>query len=195
MTQGFLLELLGTTLEKRPEENATGYRCLLSYESQGESSNPPEDKERLMAYLVTHYLAEVQINNFGMWLFLSVGAVALFVVFIPLVTWIDSRQKEREAFYKAETFRRLAEAPGDAAKSALEMLREQERMKQYRRIEGVKIGGLVNVGVGVGLVFFLGSLLGTGHGSPYLCGLIPGMIGVGMLVYSFFMATPPDQMR
>ena len=45
--------------------------------------------------------------NFGMWMFLSIGAVALFAVFIPLVTWIGSRQKEREAFYRAETFRRL----------------------------------------------------------------------------------------
>ncbi len=42
----------------------------------------------------------------GLWLFLSVGAVSLFVVFIPLVSWIDSRRKEREAFYKADTMRR-----------------------------------------------------------------------------------------
>ena len=39
----------------------------------------------------------------GLWAFLSIGAVALFVVFIPTVTWIDKQHKEREAFYKAET--------------------------------------------------------------------------------------------
>jgi hypothetical protein len=143
-----------------------------------------------------HFLfGDFESGNFGLWLFLSVGAVALFVVFIPLITWIDSRQKEREAFYRAETFRRLAEAPGDTAKAGLEMLREQECMKQRRTIEGLKIGGLINLGVGLGLIFFLKDLLGSGHGSPYLCGLIPGMIGVCMLVYAFFMATPPDKMH
>ena len=49
-------------------------------------------------------------GNMGMWIFLSVGAVALFVVFIPLVTWIESRRKEREAFYQADTMRRLTES-------------------------------------------------------------------------------------
>jgi hypothetical protein len=149
-----------------------------------------------MTHLAMHYLgSDVEVSNFGMWFFLSVGAVALFVVFIPLVTWIDSRRKEREAFYRAETFRRLAEAPGDTAKSGLEILREQERLKQYRMIEGLKVGGLVNLGVGLALIFFLKNLLGAGQGSPYLCGLIPAMIGVGMLVYAFFMAAPPDRIR
>jgi len=37
-------------------------------------------------------------SNSGMWVFLSIGAVSLFVVFIPTVTWIDKRSKEREAF-------------------------------------------------------------------------------------------------
>jgi hypothetical protein len=148
-----------------------------------------------MVHLAMHFFgADVESNNFGLWLFLSISVVALFVVFIPLNAWIDSRRKEREAFYRAETFRRLAEAPGESAKAGLEIMREQERMKQYRTIEGLKVGGLINLGVGIGLVFFLKSLLGAGQGSPYLCGLIPGLIGVGMLVYAFFMATPPDRM-
>jgi len=128
--------------------------------------------------------------NYGLWAFLSIGAVAMFGVFIPLVTWMDSRRKEREAFYKAETFRRVAEATGEGAKIAVQMLREEERLKRIRAREGLKVGGLINVGVGVALVIFLRVLLGGGAGSPYLCGLIPGMVGVGMLVYVFFLASP-----
>jgi hypothetical protein len=64
---------------------------------------------------------------FGLWMFLSIGAVSLFVIFIPTVHYIDARRKEREAYYKAETLRRLAEASGEGAQAALQMLREEDR--------------------------------------------------------------------
>jgi len=134
--------------------------------------------------------SEEVFGSFGLWAFLSVGAVALFAVFIPLVTFIDSRRKEREAYYKAETFRRVAEASGDGAKAALELMREEGRQKQIKTIEGLKIGGLINLAVGVALTIFLYFLFGGTSTSPWLCGLIPGMIGVAMLVYVFFMARP-----
>jgi hypothetical protein len=128
------------------------------------------------------------ISGLGLWMFLSIGAVALFVVFIPLTTWIDSQRREREAFYKAETIRRLTEASGEGAKAAIELLREQTRLEQSKKREGMKIGGLVNLGVGVALMIFLRALV---HDGPvYLCGLIPGLIGVALLVYAFFLAPP-----
>ena len=122
----------------------------------------------------------------GLWIFLSIGAVSLFVVFIPLTSWIDSRRKEREAFYKAESLRRIAESSGDGAKAALEMMREQNRMEQIKRREGMKIGGLINICVGVALIIFLHSLV-RGE-AVYLCGLIPGFIGVALLGYGLFLA-------
>ena len=131
-------------------------------------------------------------TNFGLWLFLSIGAVALFVVFIPLTTWVESRRKEREAFYKAETFRRLAEASGEGAKAALELMREEAKQRGIRKLEGLKVGGVINICVGVSLIVFLRVLIGGGNGSPFLCGLIPGLIGVGMLVYVYALAKPVE---
>jgi hypothetical protein len=128
----------------------------------------------------------------GLWLFLSVGAVSLFVVFIPLVSWIDSRRKEREAFYKADTMRRVAESSGEGAKAAIQLMREQDRLTRIKTLEGIKIGGLINLAVGVGLTIFLRAMLGGSQGSPYLCGLIPGFIGVAMLTYSLFLAAPVE---
>ena len=128
----------------------------------------------------------------GMWMFLSVGAVALFAVFIPLVTWIDSRRKEREAFYKADTMRRLTEGSGEGAKAAIQLMREEERLKRIKTLEGLKIGGIINVAVGLALLIFLRVLLGGGTGSPYLCGLIPGFIGMAMLAYAMFLAAPVE---
>jgi hypothetical protein len=125
-------------------------------------------------------------NDFGRWMFLSIGAVALFVVFIPLTLWIDSQRKEREAFYKADTMRRLAESSGDSAKAAIELLREQTRQERMKKREGMKIGGLVNIAVGVALMIFLRALVSD---EPvYLCGLIPGLIGVALLTYALFLA-------
>src|SRR5579863_5063519 len=136
-----------------------------------------------MMHLVAHLLMNENgiPDDMGLWMFLSVGAVSLFVIFIPLVTWIDNRRKEREAFYKADTMRRLAEGSGEGAKAAIQLMREEDRLKRIKTLESLKIGGLINIGVGVALLIFLRVLLGAGSGSPYLCGLIPGFIGVAML--------------
>ena len=144
-----------------------------------------------MNHLALHLL-DFPDPAMGLWVFLSVGAVALFAVFIPLVTWIDSRRKEREAFYKADTMRRLTEGSGEGAKAAIQLMREEERLKRIKTLEGLKIGGIINVAVGVALLIFLRVLLGGGAGSPFLCGLIPGFIGIAMLAYVMFLAAPVE---
>lgn len=127
-------------------------------------------------------------TEIGLWIFLSVGAVALFGVFIPLVSWMESRRKEREAYYRSETLRRVAEASGEGAKATLELLWEENRQKQMQTREGLKIGGLINIGVGIGLIPFLKLLL-PGQ-AVFLCGLIPLMVGVAMLIYVYVLAAP-----
>ena len=131
------------------------------------------------------------ISGFGLWMFLSIGAVALFVVFIPTVTFLDNRRKEREAFYKAETMRRVVESSGDGAKMALEMLKEQDRQRRLKLREGLKIGGLTTMAVGVALLIFLRQLIPDQ--AVYLCGLIPGLIGVAQLTYVLFLSPKEEQ--
>ncbi len=144
----------------------------------------------LVLHLIHGFVGESD-EGMGMWLFLSVGAVSLFVVFIPLVTWIDNRRKEREAFYRADTMRRLAESSGEVAKAAIELLREQDRLDRIKKLEGLKIGGVINLCVGVALVIFMRIMLGGGHGPAY-AGLVPAFLGIGMLVYVFFLAVPVE---
>jgi hypothetical protein len=126
------------------------------------------------------------------------GTVAIFVpivLFVSLFTflvfavWFGTRQREREAFYKSETLRRISESSGEGAKAAIDLLREEERLKRIKAREGVKIGGVVNVGVGIGLVIFLWALVGP---KVALCGLIPGLVGVALLVYVYYMAAPVE---
>ena len=133
---------------------------------------------------------EADLGNVGLWMFLSIGAVSLFVVFIPLVSWIDSRRKEREAYYRAETMRRISESSGEAAKSALELIREEGRQEQIKKREGLKIGGVITMAVGVALIFFFRFASGDPH--AWAIGMIPGLIGVAMLVYVYLLAAPVD---
>jgi len=104
---------------------------------------------------------------------------------------MEHQRKEREAFYKAETMRRIAEAPGEGSNAALQLLREQERIKAIKSREGLKMGGIINVGVGAGLLIFLRALIGTNE-PVYLCGLLPLFIGAAMIVYVYLMAPPID---
>ncbi len=138
-----------------------------------------------MAHLVLN-IFDNPVN--GMWMFLSIGAVALFVIFIPTVTWIDKQHKEREAFYKAETIRRITEASGEGAKAAIELLREENRFERIKKFEGLKLGGLICVAVGAATVIFLRTMMSSDPGTPYLVGLVPAFVGVAMLVYVYVLA-------
>jgi hypothetical protein len=131
-------------------------------------------------------------GSFGMWAFLSVGAISLFGIFIPTVTWLDSRRKEREAFYKAETFRRLTESSTEGAKAAVEMLRQESRLERQKRREGMKLGGLICVAVGAAMVIFLRVQIIRDPSAPYLVGLIPVFVGLALLVYVYFMSAPAE---
>lgn len=115
-----------------------------------------------------------------------VSTVALFT-FLSIIFWLSYRKKEREAFYKSETLRRITETSGEGANAAIELLKEDDRLKRINAREGLKIGGVVCIGVGAGLVIFLWTLIGP---KVALCGLIPGLVGVAMLIYVYFMAGP-----
>jgi len=108
-------------------------------------------------------------------------------VFLPITTWLEARRKDREAFYKAETLRRVTESSSDGAKASIEYLREVNRIVQLKTIEGLKIGGLIMTGVGIGVVALLWVL--AGH-TVAVCGVIPMLIGLAMLAYVYFLAAP-----
>jgi len=128
---------------------------------------------------------------FPIFMFLSIASVALFS-FVAVATWSDSRRKEREAYYKSETLKKIAETQGAGGNAALEFLREQERIAERRRREGLRLGGLITGVVGIGVMVLLRVLAqDPSAGVPagvYLAGLIPLLIGISLLLYSFLLA-------
>ena len=127
------------------------------------------------------------IVAFPLFLFLSIASVALFS-FIAVAAWSGERRREREAYYRSETIRKIAETQAAGGNSALEFLREQERIADRRRREGQKLGGLITAAVGVGLMIFLRSMHEPDAQQVYLVGLIPLFIGLVLAGYSAFLA-------
>jgi len=124
-------------------------------------------------------------------LLFPLAVIVVVFTFVLVIHWLDSQRKEREAYYKSETLRRITEAPGEGAKAAVELIREDERVKEMKAREGLKIGGVITFAVGVALAIFLHSLMSHGNSDvPYLVGLIPAFVGVAMLGYVYFMAPP-----
>ncbi|HKF23893.1 MAG TPA: DUF6249 domain-containing protein [Candidatus Angelobacter sp.] len=124
-------------------------------------------------------------------LLIPVVAIVCVFTFISIAAWSDARRKEREAYYKSETLKKIAEAPGTGGQTALEYLREEERSSHRRReqqaSEGRKLGGLVLIAVGVGLMLLLWGVADQDAKGVYLVGAIPFLIGVALLVYSYML--------
>jgi hypothetical protein len=126
-----------------------------------------------------------QTGPIFVFLFLSIASVALFS-FVAVAVWATERRREREAYYKSETLRKIAESPAAGGGSALEFLREEEKIAAQRRQEGQRLGGLVTSGVGLGLMSFIRAV--DHRDAAYFVGLIPLLIGAALLIYSYFLA-------
>lgn len=124
---------------------------------------------------------------FAVFFFLSVGAVALFG-FLAVAAWSGARQQERESYYKNDMLKKLAESDTQGAAATLAYLQEKERAAQAKseakKREGYLVGGLVNMGIGIGLVAFLSAIV---HDNPAvgLVGLIPFLIGVALIIAAY----------
>jgi peptidoglycan/LPS O-acetylase OafA/YrhL len=119
---------------------------------------------------------------------LLVGAIGVAVFsFLSVSTWASQRRREREAYYQSLTFRKIAQSQGAGGNSALEFLREEERIGARRRREGHKLGGLVTIAVGIGLMIFLAAVDRGDREPAYLLGVIPLLIGGALLVYAYLL--------
>ena len=114
--------------------------------------------------------------------------VGLFM-YLTFASWFSNRRKEREAFYKSEIFRRITGVAGEGAKLTIELLREEDRLKQIRGRDGKKIAGIINIGVGLALATCLLTVYHNVDSIAFI-GLIPVFVGAGLLVYVYFLAAP-----
>ena len=125
------------------------------------------------------------MDHLPVFLFLSVASIALFS-FVAVAVWSSERRREREAYYRSETLKKITETQGAGGSSAIEFLREEEKNVAKRRQEGLKLGGLITAAVGLAMLVFIRAV---DRGDPaYLVGLIPLFIGAALLAYTYFLA-------
>jgi hypothetical protein len=114
------------------------------------------------------------------------------VIFVPvfgftgLAVWVDGRRKEREAFYRNELLKKLADSPAAQAQQVIDAMREQERQREARTREGVRVGGVVVTMTGIAMTIMLALL---DQSRPlWGVGLVPLLTGIGLLTYTYLLA-------
>ena len=121
-------------------------------------------------------------TNAALFLFLSVTVTVIFS-FVAVVLWTTERRKEREAYYRHETIKKLSESAAPGA--VIEFLRETDRVSARRLRGALRLAGPVVASAGIGVMIFLKSI----GGPVYLAGVIPLCVGVALFVYGQFMAS------
>ena len=122
------------------------------------------------------------IDNAVMFMIPIVSVIAVFS-FISVATWAESRRKEREAYYRNELLKKLADSTGDSARQVLELMREKELAVERRRREGLKLAGLIVAVVGLGLSVMLALLVP--HEAVWSVGVIPLLIGLALMFHGY----------
>ncbi len=91
-------------------------------------------------------------------------------------------QYQSKDYYQAQALQKIAESGGQS--DAILVFLREERVNAARRTrEGTRLGGIINVAVGMALIVFLQQIF---PGKPvYLAGLIPTAVGVILVGYSF----------
>ena len=88
------------------------------------------------------------------WFMVAVCGTAT-LAFITIVVWLGERRKEREAHYRSEAVKKVAESGNSAA---VEYLRETERVEAARGRIKARLAGLIAAAVGAALLIFLHEL-------------------------------------
>ena len=96
---------------------------------------------------------------------------------------------ERDAVRRHETDLTIRNQPSDSAKGGRDLRRQREIRREQKRLADLQLGGLCAAAFGVGLGIFLYFLLP--ERPIYVVGVIPFLVGLVMILYSFVLAPRP----
>lgn len=105
------------------------------------------------------------------------GIIGTFL-FVGILVWARQRRREREAYYRHELAKHLADKGADE-EQLLRVLRQEGDASALTKGQGFVLGGLINVAIGVGMMI---GLRWVDEGVAQL-GWIPLLFGVALLVF------------
>lgn len=120
-------------------------------------------------------------------IFLIIASVSFFS-YLSIMAFVNGRRKERDAYYRNETVRRLTESEGAGAAAAIDVIREEDRLQIRRRVESIKLGGLVTVAIGLGLMVFFAFVDHDTREIGVSLGSVPLLVGASLLLYAYALA-------
>ena len=115
-----------------------------------------------------------------------VGSVALFT-FLAIGRVADNRRMQEEARAKYEFLKKMAEGGSFDVQKYMEFEQIEAAARRGRKIENLKIGGLILVAIGLALSVFL-YMIDTDGGNVAAVGVMPGMIGLAMFAGAWMMS-------
>ena len=116
-----------------------------------------------------------------------VGSVALFT-FLAISRVADNRRMQEEARAKYEFLKKMAEGGSFDVQKYMEFEQIEAAARRGRKIENLKIGGLILVAIGFGLSVFLYIIDSEDGGNVAAVGVMPGMIGLAMFAGAWMMS-------
>jgi hypothetical protein len=133
-------------------------------------------------------MKEINMDADKLALLIPIVAIISVFSFTSVAAWVTARRKEREAYYKSELLKKLAESQGAGANTALELMREEDRITRRRMRDGEKLGGLMTIAVGIALMVFFRAVAHNEPGVAFI-GLIPLLCGVALLIHVYALGT------
>jgi hypothetical protein len=121
-----------------------------------------------------------------------VPIVSMVVIFayLGIVGWAKEKRREREAFYRAETAKKLVEQGAAGGAQLLEMMRAEDATKARRRKEGMMLGGLITFVIGMCTSIFLRAVVPVR--GVWTVGLFPLLVGLVLVVFAWVASGPSE---
>jgi Domain of unknown function (DUF6249) len=129
---------------------------------------------------------EAAMEPTQLFVLLCIASVIALFSFLAVAVWAKNRRLERKDYYRSEAIKKIAEAQGPSANVALEFFREQEKIQAVRVREGLKLGGLVTIAVGLGFFLVMWATGPSRH--AFVAGFIPFLVGLALMVYVYILA-------
>ena len=116
---------------------------------------------------------------------IPVVTIVCVFTFVSVATWSENRRKEREEYYRNETYQKMLDGSAESAETVRRLIEEQEGRRELRRRQnqalGFKLGGWITIAAGLGVAVFLYFLIPD---EPiWLAGVIALLVGPVLVFY------------